>query len=112
MNQNDPYHHKAIGICWTFAHKYNPDGSIKHGKEKARLVAQGFSQRQGVDFADTYAPVIKLTSMRIILAYANYHDYEIMSFDVKTTFLHAKLDYLLYAKQIPGFPESDPHTVL
>jgi hypothetical protein len=45
-------------------------------------------------------------------AYANHHDYEIMSFDVKTAFLHAKLDYLLYVKQIPGFPESDPHTVL
>ena len=61
---------------------------------------------------ETYAPVVKLTSMRIILAYANYHDYEIMSFDVKTAFLHAKLDYLLYVKQIPGFPEADPHTVL
>jgi hypothetical protein len=107
-----PKDRKAIGVRWTFVHKYNPDGSIKRGKEKARLVAQGFSQREGIDFAETYAPVVKLTSMRIILAYANYHDYEIMSFDVKTAFLHAKLDYLLYVKQIPGFPEADPLTVL
>jgi hypothetical protein len=107
-----PKDRKAIGIRWTFAHKYNPDGSIKCGNEKARLVAQGFSQREGVDFAETYAPVVKLTSTRLILAYANHHDYEIMSFDVKTAFLHTKLSYLLYAKQIPGFPEADPDTIL
>jgi transposase InsO family protein len=107
-----PKDRKAIGVRWTFVHKYNPDGSIKRGKEKARLVAQGFSQREGIDFAETYAPVVKMTSTRIILAYANFHDCEIMSFDVKTAFLHAKLDYLLYVKQIPGFPEADPHTVL
>ena len=65
-----------------------------------------------MDFAETYAPVVKLTSTRLILAYANYHDYEIMSFDVKTAFLHTKLDYLLYIKQIPSFLEADPHTVL
>ena len=90
-----PKDHKAIGICWTFSHKYNPDGSIKCSKEKARLVAQGFSQHQGIDFAKTYAPVVKFTSTWIILTYANYHDLEIMSFDVKTAFLHAKLNYLL-----------------
>jgi len=65
-----------------------------------------------VDFAETYALVVKLTSPQLILAYANYYDYEIMSFDVKTAFLHTKLDYLLYIKQIPGFLEADPHTVL
>ena len=53
-----------------------------------------------------------MTSMRIILTYANHHNYKIMSFDIKTTFLHAKLGYLLYVKQIPGFPEADPLTVL
>ena len=76
------------------------------------MVAQGFSQREGIDFVETYAPVVKMTSTWIILTYANFHDCEIMSFDVKTTFLHAKLDYLLYVKQIPGFPKADPHIVL
>ena len=88
---------KAIGVRWTFAHKYNPDGS---------------SQCQGIDFEETYAPVIKISSMWIILTYANYHDLEIMSFDVKTAFLHAKFNYLLYAKQIPSFPEANPLTAL
>jgi hypothetical protein len=102
---------KAIGVRWTYDYKYNPDGSIIVGKEKARLVAQGFSQRPE-DYGETYAPVVKLTSVRILLAYANFFDYEIMSFDVKTAFLHARLPYSIYTKQIPGYPEDNPRTVL
>ena len=109
-----PKDHKPIGVQWCFTFKYHPDSSIQQGQEKLRLVAQGFSQQEGVDFClgEIYVPVIKLTSMQIIFAYANFHDYEIMSFNVKTAFLHAKLDYLLYVKQIPGFPEANPQTVL
>ena len=60
----------------------------------------------------TYAPVAKITSIQTILAYANHRDYELMSFDIKTAFLHMKLTLDIYCKQIPGFPEADPHTVL
>src|SRR6202522_875307 len=102
---------KAVGVRWTYDYKYNPDGSIIRGKEKARLVAQGFSQRPE-DFGETYAPVVKLTSVRILIAYANRFDLEIMSFDVKTTFLHVRLPYDIFVKQIPGFPEPDISTVL
>jgi hypothetical protein len=106
-----PSGRKAIGLRWCYVYKYNPDGSIILGKEKARLVAQGFSQRPE-DYGSTYAPVAKMTSIRTILAYANHRDYELMSFDIKTAFLHAKLTLDIYCKQIPGFPEADPHTVL
>ena len=106
-----PSGRKAIGVRWTYDFKHEPDGSIIRGKEKARLVAQGFSQRPE-DFDETYAPVVKLTSVRILLAFANHHDYDIMSFDVKTAFLHARLPYSIYVKQIPGYPEDDPKTVL
>src|ERR1700678_1122633 len=106
-----PSGRKAVGVPWTYDYKNNPDGSIIRGKEKARLVAQGFSQRPE-DFGETYAPVVKLSSVRILLAYANHYDLEIMSFDVKTAFLHARLPYDIYVKQIPGFPESDASTVL
>ena len=106
-----PTGRKAIGVRWTYDYKYEPDGSIIRGKEKARLVAQGFSQRSE-DFDETYAPVVKLVSVRILLAFANHHDYEIMNFDVKTAFLHARLPYSIYVKQIPGYPEDDPTTVL
>jgi len=106
-----PLDQKAIGLRWCFAYKFNPDSSIIKGKEKARLVAQGFSQRLE-DFGSTYSPVAKITSIRIALAYAAHHDLEIMSFDVKTAFLHAKLSTIIYCKQIPGFPEAEPSTVL
>src|SRR5271168_2625972 len=102
---------KAIGVCWTYDYKHHPDGSIIKGKEKARLVAQGFSQRPE-DYGETYAPVVKLASVRLLFAFANSFDLEIMSFDVKTAFLHARLPYDIYVKQIPGYPEADTSTVL
>lgn len=102
---------KAIGAHWVYAFKFNPDGSIIHGKEKAHLVAQGYSQRPE-DYGLTYAPVAKTTSIHIVLAHAAHFDWEIFSFDVKTAFLHAPLTLDIYLKQIPGFPESNPKTVL
>ena len=102
---------KPIGVRWTYDHKYNPDRSIIRGKEKARLVAQGFSQRPE-DYGETYAPVVRLASVRLLLAFANHFDLEIMSFNVKTAFLHARLPYDIFVKQIPGYPEADPSTVL
>ena len=74
-------------------------------------MAQGFSQRPE-DFDKTYAPVIKLVSVCILLAFANLHDYEIMAFDVKTAFLHARLPYSIFVQQIPGYPEDNLNTVL
>jgi len=106
-----PWDRKAIGVRWCYAYKYHPDGSIIQGKEKARLVAQGFSQRPE-DYGSTYSPVAKITSIHIALAYAAHNDLEIMSFDVKTTFLHAKLSTVIFCKQILGYPEADPSTVL
>ena len=106
-----PSDRKAIGLRWCYAYKFNPDGSIIRGKEKARLVAQGFSQRPE-DYGSTYSPVAKITSIRIALAFAAHNDLEIMSFDVKTAFLHAKLSTTIFCKQIPGFPEADSSTVL
>ena len=102
---------KPIGVRWTYDYKYHPDGSIIKGKEKARLVAQGFSQRPE-DYGETYAPVVKLSSVRILLAFATHFDLEVMSFDVKTAFLHARLPYDIYVKQIPGYPEADSSIVL
>ncbi|GLB34019.1 hypothetical protein LshimejAT787_0109030 [Lyophyllum shimeji] len=106
-----PKGRNAIGLVWVYAYKYNPDGSIIKGKEKARLCAQGFSQRPD-DFGETYAPVAKLTSIRIVMAYANHHDLELMSFDVKTAFLHAGLSTEIYTKQIPGHPLPSSSSVL
>lgn len=97
---------KAIGVRWVYAFKYNLDGTIIRGKEKAQLVAQGFSQRPE-DFDETYAPVVKMTSIHIILAFATSNDLEIMA-----SFLHCRLCMELYCKQIPGHPLPDPSKVL
>ena len=59
-----------------------------------------------------YAPVVKLSSVWILLAYTNHYDLEIMSFNVKTAFLHAHSPYDIFIKQIPGFPEANTSTVL
>lgn len=97
----------TIGLKWVFAHKTDSEGMNIQGKEKARLVAQGFNQRPG-QFDDTYAPVAKMTSVRILLAWAAVHDLDIFQFDCKTAFLHAKICHPIYARQIPGYPLSNP----
>jgi hypothetical protein len=105
---------KAIGVRWVFDFKFHPNHSIIHGKEKARLVAQGCGQLPE-DYGDTYAPVVKLVSIRIILAWAAMNDHEVMAFDVKTAFLHALFgidERPQYIKQIPGFLLEDPSLVL
>lgn len=97
---------KAIGTQWTFTKKTHPI-SI----EKAQLVAQGFAQRPD-DYGDTYAPVAKMVSIRLILAYTAKVNLELYTFDVKAAFLNAPLTQEVYVQQIPGFPLSDPKKVL
>ena len=67
-----------------FSRKYFPDGSIE--KYKARLVAKGFSQKQNIDYFDTFAHVTRITSIRILIALASIHKLFIHQMDVKTTF--------------------------
>ena len=102
---------KAIGLKWVFAHKTDEFGVNIVGKEKARLVAQGFNQRPG-QYDETYAPVAKMASVHILLTWAAVHDLEVYQFDCKTAFLHAKLRHTLYARPFPGFPTSSPSKVL
>ena len=75
-----------VGCRWVYALKRDAAGNII--RYKARLVAQGFSQVPGVDFFDTYAPVAKLASIRMALAYGTQRDYEIHQVDVKNAYLN------------------------
>ena len=106
-----PKGEKAIGLKWVFDIKTDADGVRIPGKEKARLVAQGYNQRPG-QYDETYAPVAKMASVRILLAWAAVHDLEIFQFDCKTAFLHAKVRHPLYVHPFPGFPASSPTKVL
>jgi len=79
---------------WTFRVKRGAGGEVI--KYKARLVAKGFTQRYGIDYLETYAPVVKLTSLRIILALAAARNYEVDQTDIKSAYLLAKLDEEIY----------------
>lgn len=77
------------------------DGSID--KYKAILVIQGFRQKEGIDFFDTYAPVARITTIRLLLALAAIRDLVIHQMDMKTAFLNGDLDEEIYMKQPEGF---------
>nr|GEU88987.1 zinc finger, CCHC-type [Tanacetum cinerariifolium] len=92
---------KALGCKWILKRKMKVDGSID--KYKARLVIQGFRQKEGIDFFDTYFLVARITSIRLLLALAAIHDLVIHQVDVKTAFLNGDLDEEIYMKQPEGF---------
>ena len=96
-----PYDRKAIGCRWVFVIKYKATGEID--RYKARLVAKGYSQQPGVDFEETFAPVAKLQSIRVVLALAVQENFEIHQMDVKTAFLNGDLDEEIYMVQPPGY---------
>ncbi|KAK1627997.1 hypothetical protein QYE76_002312 [Lolium multiflorum] len=92
---------KAVENKWIFKRKTDVDGNVT--VYKARLVAKGFRQIQGVDYDETFSPVAKLKSVRILLAIAAFFDYEIWQMDVKTAFLNGDIEEELYMVQPKGF---------
>lgn len=96
-----PQGSKPIRSKWVFRRKYNTDGSTQ--AFKARLVAKGFTQREGVDYFDTYAPVARISSIRVLIALASIHNLIIHQMDVKTAFLNGDLNEELYMEQPEGF---------
>lgn len=96
-----PAGRKAISCKWVFKHKTDENGHVV--RFKARLVARGFSQIYGIDYMDTFAPVAKLASLRILLAIAAVEDLEIHQMDVVTAFLIPDLEEEIYMVQPEGF---------
>ena len=90
-----------IGCKWIYKRKIGADGKVS--TYKARLVAKGYTQRQGVDYEETFSPVAMLKSIRILLAISAYHDYEIWQMDVKTAFLNGDIEEEIYMSQPEGF---------
>ncbi|KAK4407669.1 Retrovirus-related Pol polyprotein from transposon TNT 1-94 [Sesamum angolense] len=92
---------KPLGCKWILKRKYKADGSID--KYKARLVAKGFKQKEGLDFFDTYSPVTRITSIRVLIVIDALYDLKIHQMDVKTAFLNGELDEEIYMEQLEGF---------
>ena len=76
-------------------------------RNKARLVVKGYLQVEGLDFDETYAPVARLESIRILLAYATYHGFKLYQMDVKSAFLNGPIKEEMYVEQPPGFEDSE-----
>ncbi|KAJ3662741.1 hypothetical protein Zmor_007072 [Zophobas morio] len=98
-----PANRRPIQNKWIFKIKTNPDGSIN--KYKARLVIKGCSQKAGIDYAETFSPVARFESVRVLLAIAAAKDYELFQIDVKTAFLYSELKEEIYMVQPDGFDD-------
>lgn len=91
---------KMIGCRWVFAIKVDADGNKTY---KARLVAQGFSQIQGIDFEDTYAPVVRYDSLRLLIRLAILFGWDLQQVDFDTAYLNGLLSEIIFMKPPPGF---------
>ena len=85
---------KPVGSKWVFKRKLNPDGTIE--RYKARLVAKGYGQQYGVDYDETFAPMAKFNSIRVLLSIGAILNLEIQQMDVKSAFLNGRLDEDVY----------------
>ena len=95
-----PEDHSIIGTRWVFRNKLDENGKVI--RNKARLVAQGYNQEEGIDYEETFAPVARLEAIRILLAFASSKNIKLFQMDVKCAFLNGYLQEV-YVAQPPGF---------
>jgi hypothetical protein len=93
----------VVGTKWVFHNKQDEHGLVT--RNKARLVAKGYAQVAGLDFEETFAPVARLKSIRILLAYAAHHSFKLFLMDVKSAFINGPIKEEVYVEQPPGFED-------
>eukprot|EP00873_Tetraselmis_striata_P038508 jgi/Tetstr1/458772/TSEL_045156.t1 len=98
---------KAVKSKWLYKTKHNADGTT--ARYKARMVAKGFSQVEGIDYTDTFAPTVKFTTLRVICSIAAHHRLHIEHTDVDCAFLYADLSEEIYMEQPRGFEQYGPN---
>ena len=96
-----PRGRKAVGCKWVFKIKHNADGSVE--RYKARLVAQGYSQRHGIDYDETFSPVVRFESIRTVVVLSVQRGLKLHQIDVTSAFLNGELEDEVYMKQPEGF---------
>lgn len=94
----------VVGCKWLYTIKYNADGSVE--RPKAGLVAKSNTQQEGVDFTDTFSPVAKMTSVKLLLALAASNGWSLSQMDVTNAFLHSTLDEEIYNESSFGLYSS------
>ncbi|KAJ9545014.1 hypothetical protein OSB04_024721 [Centaurea solstitialis] len=98
-----PKGHRVIGTKWIFRNKTDERGIVI--KNKARLVAQGYTQEEGIDYDDVFAPVARIEAIQLFLAFASYKRFKVYQMDVKSAFLYGTIDEEVYVCQPPGFED-------
>jgi hypothetical protein len=93
----------VIGTEWVYRNKQDQDRIVV--RSKTRLVAQGYTQVEGLDFGETYALVARLEAIRILLAYACAHNIKLYQMNVKSVFLNSYINEEVYVEQPPGFED-------
>ncbi|KAJ4705295.1 Retrovirus-related Pol polyprotein from transposon TNT 1-94 [Melia azedarach] len=101
-----PRDRKIVTCKWVYKKKEG-ETSVEGIKYKARVVARGFTQREGVDYNEIFSPVVRHTSIRVLLAIVAHQDLELEQLDVKTAFLHGELEEEIYMTQPDGFQVPD-----
>ncbi|KAK2381799.1 putative mitochondrial protein [Trifolium repens] len=98
-----PIHKNIIGTKWVFRNKLKEQGEVV--RNKARLVVQGYSQQEGIDFTETFDPVARLEAIRLLLSYVVNHGITLYQMDVKSAFLNGVITEEVYVKQPSGFED-------
>nr|GEX09875.1 putative ribonuclease H-like domain-containing protein [Tanacetum cinerariifolium] len=100
-----PYEKRAIGTKWVYRNKKDERGIVI--RNKARLVAQGHTREEGIDYEEVFAPVARIKAIRLFLAYASFMGFLVYQIEVKSAFLYGTIEEEVYVCQLPGFEDPE-----